>query len=438
MRHSSHSEKESVVSLQQCFRGDQSGSTCGSRSRDRNLLANLLGKYQFPLNPEVLLPTRLKWPILLVFSLLPVLIVTLMPGDATSASLPLGDRICFFCGSRATADAVLNVLLFGPVGWVLGRKRGVLTAVIVAFALSASLELAQLVLVGRYTSLMDVLANTCGAGSGAWWARTRQGPLESSAFLVILGMLAPAVLLAPAPPEGVYYGQWTAVFGGMEPYRGRLLGARVGELPVPSRQVPFGGELRQSLRGGEQVSLRLEVGPPPRGQAPIFSIADDRQRGIFMLGADGEDVFVRLWRRGTSLRFSTPTWWWEGALSGLAPGDTARIVYDLGPRGPCLNVQGRTRCLTATSSVGGWSLLAPGGQAGPLQRIGSLIWAFLLGIPLGMLTIPRAARIVLLLGTVMTVTGVSWMLPYWPTPWLGILFLVLGTSTAMTSRSPRT
>jgi len=361
-----------------------------------------------------------------------------MPGDATSASLPPGERICFFCGSRATADAVLNVLLFGPLGWVLGRKRGIRTATSVAFVLSASLELVQLVLVGRYTSLMDILANTCGAGSGAWWARTRQGPRESLAVLVILGMLAPAVLLAPAPPQGVYYGQWTAVFGGMAPYRGKILEARVGELPVPSWRVPYGGELRERLIVGDGISVTLEVGPPPGGQAPIFSIADDRQRGLFMLGADGDDVFVRLWRRGTTLRLSTPTWWWKGALSGLTPGDTARIVYDLGPRGPCLNVQGRTRCLTARSSIGGWSLLAPGGQAGLLHETGSLIWAFLLGIPLGMLTIPRMVRMGLVLGTVTAVAGVSWMLPYWPTPWLGILFLVLGTSMVMTLRSPRT
>jgi hypothetical protein len=256
--------------------------------------------------------------------------------------------------------------------------------------------------------------------------------------LSVLALLAPTVLLAPDPPEGIYYGQWTAVFGGMEAYGGRILEAHVGEVAMPSWRSPHTEEIRRDLRRGAPVRVHLEVGPRPPGPAPVFSIADHRQRGIFMLGADGDDVFVRLWRTGTTLRFSTPTWRWPGALSGLAPGDSVRIVYDLGPRGPCLNVQGRKRCLTAKSSIGSWSLLAPGGQDGLLYGAGSLIWAFLLGIPLGLMRLTRAGTMKLALGTVMVMLGVSWMLPYWPIPWVGILFLLLGTIAAMTVRSPRT
>ena len=361
-----------------------------------------------------------------------------MPGDATSAALSPAERICVFCGSRATADAVLNALLFAPLGWVLGRRKGVFRTFGWAFLLSAALELVQLFLAGRYTSLVDVLANAFGAGCGAWWSRGRGGALTSAAVLSVAALLAPALLLAPDPPEGIYYGQWTAVFGGMEAYGGKVLEARVGEVAVPSRRSPHTREIREDLREGGPIRLQVVVGPPPPGEAPVFSVADHRQRGIFMLGADGDHVFVRLWRVGTTLRFSTPTWWWPGALSGAAPGDTVQVVYDLGPRGPCLNVQGRKRCLTATSSAGSWSLLAPGGQDGLLQGVGSLIWAFLLGIPLGLMKMPRTRKMTLILGTVLVVAGVSWMLPYWPTPGTGILFLLLGTSAAMTVRSPRT
>ncbi|MGM0669601.1 MAG: VanZ family protein [Gemmatimonadota bacterium] len=352
--------------------------------------------------------------------------------------MPPGERICVFCGSRATADAVLNALLFVPLGWVLGRKKGVARAAGIAAALSVAVELGQLFLAGRFTSLADVLANTLGAGLGAWGATKRRGPLEFAALLSFVGLMAPAFLLAPAPPEGIYYGQWTAVFGHMEPYRGRILEAHVGEIAVPSWKTPHTEQIREAVRSGAPVRLRVEAGPPPPGPAPVFSIFDHRQRGIFMLGADGDDVFVRLWRHGTTLRFSTPTRWWKDALSGVIPGDSVRIVYELGSRGPCLTIQGRKRCLTAERSVGSWSLLAPGGQGGLLYGAGSLIWAFLLGIPLGLLTMPRPVKGMLILGTVGAVAGVSWTLPYWPTPWMGILFLLLGTSTALTSRSPRT
>jgi hypothetical protein len=364
--------------------------------------------------------------------LLPILIVTLMPGDATSASLAPGERICVLCGSRAAADAVLNALLFMPLGWVLGRRKGVLGAMGFGAVLSTVLEVTQLYLVGRFTSVTDVLVNVLGTGFGAWAGVGSRSPLRIAAGLSLVALFAPAVFLKPAPPEGIYYGQWTAVFGDMEAYQGRILDARVGEISVPSWKTPYSGELRESLRNGDAIRVRFEAGPPPPGQAPVFSIFDHRQRGLFMLGADGEDAFVRLWRRGTTARFSTPTWWWRDAFSGVSPGDTIQVVYELGAQGPCLTIQGRVRCLTATTSVGSWSLLAPGGQDGRLHVTLSLIWAFLLGIPLGLLALSRTRKILLVVGIGGMVLGVSRILPYWPTPWLGILFLILGTSLATT------
>lgn len=369
--------------------------------------------------------------VLLVLSLLPIAVVTLMPGDAGSAALDSGARICVFCGSRATADALLNVLLFLPFGWVLGRRKSAWRVVGWAALLSAGVEVAQLFLLGRYTSAADVAANTLGAGLGAWTAATRHRPGRVAVAASLTALFAPALLLEPAPPEGAYYGQWTAVFENMEAYRGRILEARAAGVGLPSRKTPHGKRIRTALRRGEPFHFRVEVGPAPPGPAPVFSVADGRGKILFMLGADGHDVFVRLWRRGTSLRLQTPEWWWKGALEDAVPGDTLAVVYRLAERGPCLDVGERTRCVTATSAAGSWSLLAPGGQDGLLFLIGSLIWAFVLGLPLGLMRISRPARGLSILVILASVLVLSRVLPYWPTPYVATPLFLLGAATAM-------
>jgi hypothetical protein len=178
------------------------------------------------------------------------------------------------------------------------------------------------------------------------------------------------------------------------------------------------------------VEVDIRAGPPPRRQAPIFSIHDDRQQEMFMLGARAEDIFVRVWRVGTTLRFQTPTWWWEDALAGVAEGDTVRIAYVLGSRAPCLTVHGRTRCLAATTALGGWSLLAPGGRGSLLVTVAGILWAFLLGAPFGMLSFRFWGRVLLLGGLGAGVAGLSWVLPYWVTPWWGIILVFAGMAGA--------
>ena len=70
-------------------------------------------------------------------------------------------------------DAVLNIVLFFPIGFVdrLGRGHGGASGWARAFgmglALSLGIEVAQLFAPGRYPSLADLLANATGAALGA-------------------------------------------------------------------------------------------------------------------------------------------------------------------------------------------------------------------------------------------------------------------------------
>jgi VanZ family protein len=82
---------------------------------------------------------------LLVF----VLFLTLSPQPVSEGTDPGG---CFWCGHFALADAILNLLLFLPIGFLLAlRHRATPVRTWASLtALAAAIELAQLFLPGRF------------------------------------------------------------------------------------------------------------------------------------------------------------------------------------------------------------------------------------------------------------------------------------------------
>jgi len=336
-------------------------------------------------------------------------------------------KVCILCGQRAVADGFLNLLLFFPFGWVLGGTRGITRTAGWGFLASFSIEAIQLFIPGRYTSFADLVANTLGAGAGAYAAGAKTLPVRSAAITVSVLLFLPLLMLKPAPPAGgVYFGQWTPSLGRMEVYRGRILSATVGNTVVRSWRSDATAALRKDLENGSPIRIRLQVGPPPAAQAPVFSIFDDRQRGAFMLGADGTDLFIRLRRMGTTFGLQTPTWWWKGAMEGFRIGDTIRVTYGLSGRSPCLSVEGHTRCLTASADLGSWSLLAPADRGGAVIRLVGLLWAFLLGAPLGMLSFSFRGKLLLTTGIGVGVAILSTASAYWIAPWWGLLLMFTG------------
>lgn len=79
---------------------------------------------------------------------------------------------------RLAVDALLNMLIYVPLGWLgylslAGVPRAIRLAVAIGFgcALSFTVELAQFYLAGRVTSLLDVASNTCGTAMGVFGAQ---------------------------------------------------------------------------------------------------------------------------------------------------------------------------------------------------------------------------------------------------------------------------
>jgi VanZ family protein len=120
----------------------------------------------------------------LVLALCAILFVTLRPFDADNdlELLPFADFVDGILhrelGSlrEAVMGAVGNVLLFVPLGAILAMRGASLArAATVGLLISAAVELAQLVVPGRTTSVDDLIFNLAGAVGGftiaAAWMR---------------------------------------------------------------------------------------------------------------------------------------------------------------------------------------------------------------------------------------------------------------------------
>src|SRR5450432_3811762 len=95
-----------------------------------------------------------------IAGLLFIAALTLTPQFAATKSPP---SLCVLCGERAGLDTVLNVLLFIPFGFGMrlagmSRRR----AFAIGLVTTITVELLQLVIPGRDTSLGDIITNSSG------------------------------------------------------------------------------------------------------------------------------------------------------------------------------------------------------------------------------------------------------------------------------------
>lgn len=344
---------------------------------------------------------------------LPILLLTLLPDRGSTAT---ESAICLVCGTRGTADAILNVFLFAPLGLALARRwdragsaagadgstrsrtaLALVGAVLVACLLSLGVEAAQVVLPGRDASLGDVAFNALGGGLGAAIGLTADAwvaPAERTAagLCLVAGIASAAVLggtglaLTPAPTRADYWGQWTADLGHLETYAGRVLAASVGGLPVPVGRSARSDTLRSLVRTGAPVRVLAVAGPTPPGLAPIFSIYDRAEREIVLLGADGHDLVFRVRRRADDLRLDRPDSRARDALAGLVPGDTTRLSAFVEGGRLCVGARpGRGACGVGPTVVDGWALLYYPEGLGAAGAAGlGAAWVALLLFPVGL------------------------------------------------------
>src|SRR5262249_29656191 len=149
-----------------------------------------------------------------------------------------------------------------------------------------------------------VLFNTLGTALGVvlahfvpavWTSNPRRaGVLSIAASLgAVSAITLTGVLLTPSFPEDVYYGGWTPRFGHLEWYGGRVLRASVDGLDIPAGVLGNSPQVRQQLLADSAIHVVARAGPRPQELAPLFTIDDQHQREILLLGIDGDDIVFR-------------------------------------------------------------------------------------------------------------------------------------------------
>jgi len=332
---------------------------------------------------------------LLVASVAAILAATLSPIAGEELERWFG---CVVCGERGTADVLVNVLLFLPLGAALAAAGMPLRRAMLGCALlSAGVEFAQLYIPGRDPSLGDIVFNTVGSGLGAvlvatapFWllpARPRRSQLSRAAAVAAAALCyLTGWLLAPALPERQYFALWTPNLGHLEWYRGRVWEASIGDLQIPTGPLRNSSAVRDLLLAPEGFSLRVRAlaGPRTAALGALVALYDETEREILLLGPDRDDLVFRVRTRAAAWRLDEPDIRVSNALRSVAPGDSLDVTVR-GSRGRysmAVNSTGRSGLGFTVGS--GWALLMyPEALPGWLRTFLTLAWVAALWAPAG-------------------------------------------------------
>ena len=311
---------------------------------------------------------RVGWGLSLL-ALATISAATLSPAEVRQALPP-----CLWCGERALADFLSNIVLFFPLGLGLGLasvqlRKGILLALL----LSSSVEAMQMIIPGRHPNLVDTVSNATGCALGVIiatqahtflnrWIRRRPFMVAgvwlalTSSLFVFGGLLMNRHL----PADTTYFGQWTPNLGHLEWYRGRVLSAEVSGLRVGIGPLMNETDrLRSLMDPGPQVHVDFIAGPPPDGLASLFSIADSEARGLLLLGIDRDDVVVESFSLANELTLDSPEFRFSGMAAGFSAGDTLTMStsWDVFERRVCIGILNREECRSFPTVTRVWSFL---------------------------------------------------------------------------------
>jgi VanZ family protein len=380
--------------------------------------------------------------IIILASMVAIAIATLSPDTAPA----VGSHFCLICGSVGTVDALLNIILFLPLGVGLALF-GIRTknAVIWMFALSALIETAQFfVISGRDATVGDVLTNTLGGTLGfaigryhALWLRPPPRVARNLAlgwatiWLTIQSISSYGFTLSL--PHSQYYGQIARELGNFAVFPGTVISARIGGVPIPNTALADSRAVERLLLASAPVAVSVVPAKPTPKIAPIVRLADAQKREILLLAQDG-DRFIFGFRTGAAVvRTRSPFFALAKVFPVALPGDSSsRDALTLTAQYAASGVRIRASARSADSDLVipisaslGWTLWLPfqwaieGTRA---ERVISSIWIACLVIPLGYWTIhvrevssPNRARsklaMALLFSAALLIAGLT-LIPY--------------------------
>ena len=331
--------------------------------------------------------------------------LTLKPLGTT---FPTHFDVCLLCGETGTANFVLNVILFVPLGLglrLMGVRRWVIC--VVGLAMTVSIETLQFYVVpGRDSDLGDIVANTSGAVVGiAVIDFHRMWLMPSShlagwlggvtALLICTGAALVQWSLAPWLSHAVYYEQIAPDLPGYALFNGAVSdatfdGAGIG---IGRMSMTASAAMRDSLLADSAViAVTMQPGTTRNAVAPIVAVQDVDRREIFLLARRGDDLLFRLRRRTAVLGFHTPSAVLMNAFPTAAPatdtvavraviasGSTTLYVASAGPHGAIT-----LRRRVSQGLWDAWRLFVPDGGrwGGHAAELTLLSMAFLF-VPIG-------------------------------------------------------
>ena len=339
-----------------------------------------------------------------IVAIVGILIATLFP----DSSQPVAPRVCLICGSRAGVDAILNVVLFVPLGIGLGligvRARPALIGMCI---LSVLVETAQFFFIaGRDATLSDVVTNTLGGALGFAIGRyvcTLLCPSPRIGLALSVGWSAVWLAIqtisgfgfSPAMPSSEYYGQIARRLGNFELFEGRVLRASIGDVMIPDSRFPNSRRVRQLLLRGAPVTTIIVTARPTRGVAPIVRVADTRQREIMLLAQDSQNLTFGVRTGAVVLRLRGPVFTQRDLFPGASPRDrglttdTLIVTARYSAREVWLNVKrgqvSHVRRIPITASLG-WTMLLPFEwfiEGTRTELVVNAIWVACLLLPMG-------------------------------------------------------
>ena len=334
--------------------------------------------------------------LIVVLALLAIARLTLAPqaSGAGRAGVPWW---CLLCADLAALGALLNVVLFVPLGLGL-RLTGMPTrlAGLAGACTSLLVELLQYrVLQGRDASLDDLVANTLGALLGALAVsvtphamrtlRARPLPIVAASITAwSLLLVTTGELSKPSTPAG-------DVRVRLEPEEdGAPFGGRVLDVRLDGRALRPGGAVaaRPGVARARRLETRIVAGARPAGRTTIAAAVDGPGREFLSLAREEDDLLVRVRLRSSDAGLLSPHLRFRDAFSGDA-NDTmvvsARYSFDGLDATSCGGGSCRSSRLERTPGWGWRFFLPVGDSIDRWPALSNAIWLLLLALPTGAL-----------------------------------------------------
>jgi hypothetical protein len=361
--------------------------------------------------------------VLAVICVLVIGAATLFPTDAIG-----GERflVCLICGDRGAADAILNTIMFVPLGISLALAGvGAAVAIPLCFVLSSTIEVIQFFVPGRDSSLGDLFFNTLGGAIGvavvlgaSRWVHPPDrvarglGAVGVAFFGAVVALTG--WLVAPTHPSAQYVVQWKPERYHLPPHPGEVVGVRMGTwtLPPESRWPWF--RLRDAWNRGDSLVIRMRGATAPPWLSPVLSVHDVERREVLFVGDDGGELVVRPRFRAADARFDQPDLRLVGERR--REGDSLTIVVARDGDGFLLGMGPKHRTVYNTASRG-WGLLYYVESAPTKARTAlGLLWIAALCVPAGFWARSRRAAVLASLGVIATLALIPMVTALGTTP----------------------